>query len=358
MNGYERMMTALRKEQPDRVPVWELIINQPVIEALYGDIGYLDFIEKEDLDGVTAAENVRVTERISATDYRDEWGIVRRAMPAGTHYIVDFPIKTEADLDRYAPPDPDAHYRLSGLRTIVKRFKGKKAIIFLCHDAFEFSHYLHGLENLLVDYLTNPPFARRLARMVIDYKRRVIERAIDEGADVVLTGDDYAWKAAPMMSPALFEEFVLPYLQEMVNAARNRGVPFIKHTDGNLWPILDMIVDTGIDALHPIEPIANMDIGAVKAEYGDRITLVGNIDCAELLTRGSEEEVVEAVKETIAKAAPGGGYILSSSNSIHHSVDPRSYRAMVTAARKYGRYPLDTRMVEEYRQKSYVKRSL
>ena len=66
------------------------------------------------------------------------------------------PIKTEADLDKYTPPDPDADYRLDSLREAVKRFKGEKAIVFLSHDAFEFSHYLHGMDNLLIDYLTNP----------------------------------------------------------------------------------------------------------------------------------------------------------------------------------------------------------
>ena len=356
MNGYERFMTALRREEPDRVPVWELIINRPVIDALHGRIGYMDFVEREGLDGVTVAESVQVAEQLSDTDYRDEWGIVRRLTPHGTAYIVDVPIKTDADLDNFEPPDPDADYRMDFLKTVANRFKGQKAIVFMCHDAFEFSHYLYGLENLLMAYLDNPDLARRLARLVIGYKRRIVERAIEEGADVVLTGDDYAWKAAPMMSPALFREFVLPYLREIVDLVKSKGIPFMKHTDGNLWPIMDMMVDAGIDALHPIEPVAGMDIGEVKAKYGDRIALVGNIDCAELLPRGKVADVVEAVKETIAKAGAGGGYILSSSNSIHHSVNPQNFRAMVEAARQYGRYPLDPQMVKEYQAKNYITR--
>lgn len=358
MNGYQRMMAALRREEPDRIPVWELIINRPVIEALYGDISYSDFVEKEDHDGITVRENGRITERISDMQYRDEWGIVWTMRPSGAIAASSHPIKTEADLDRYTPPDPDADYRLDSLKRAVARFKGRKAIVFLCHDAFEFSHYLRGMDNLLIDYLTNPGVVKRLAKVVIDYKKRIMERAIDEGADIALTGDDYAWKAAPIMSPQLFKELVLPYLQQVVDVATSKGVPFIKHTDGNLWPILDMVVDTGIDALHPIEPVAGMDIGEVKEKYGDRITLVGNIDCSGLLTRGTEQDVVEAVKETIAKAGVGGGYILASSNSIHSGVNPWNYRAMVLAAREYGKYPLDPRMVEEYRKKNYVARFL
>ena len=185
-----------------------------------------------------------------------------------------------------------------------------------------------------------------------------MERAIDEGADIVLTGDDYAYRTAPIMSPDNFRDFVLPYLQEMVDIAKRRGVPFIKHTDGNLWSIIDMIIDTGIDALDPIEPIAGMDIGLVKEKYGDRIAIIGNIDCTELLTHGSEDDVMEAVKETIAKAGVGGGYILASSNSIHPGVEPKNYKAMVKAARAYGKYPLEPKMVKEYSKKNYIAKFL
>ena len=358
MNGYERMMSALKRKEPDTVPVWELIVNSPVINALYGNISYDDFVEKEGLDGITIFENQRFTKTLNDAQTKDEWGILWTMEPSGVAYPSGGPIKTESDLDKYIPPDPDADYRIDLLKQAIKRFKGEKAIIFLTHDAFEFSHYLRGMSNLLMDYLENPDLVKRLARIVIDYKKRVAERAIDEGADVILTGDDYAYRTAPLMSPMLFKEFVLPYLQEMVDLAKSKGVPFIKHTDGNLWSIIDMIVDTGIDALDPIEPIADMDIGKVKELYGDRIALIGNIDCTELLTHGTPEDVVEAVKETIVRAGMGGGYILASSNSIHPSVKPENYKAMVKSARKYGRYPLDEQMIKEYKDKNYIKKYL
>jgi len=171
---------------------------------------------------------------------------------------------------------------------------------------------------------------------------------------VLLTGDDYAHRQGSIMSPAHFREFVLPYLQGAVNVAKAKGLPFIKHTDGNLWQIIDMIIDTGLDGLDPLEPIADMDIGKVKEKFGDRIAVVGNVDCGELLSRGTPEQVVEAVKETIAKASVGGGHILASSNSIHPGVNPENYKAMVQAAKKYGTYPLDQKMVEEYRRKNYI----
>ena len=371
MNGYERMMAAARRGRPDRVPVWELIVNRPVIEALHPELvtpgrrsryergsqgAFLlqaDFVEAEDLDGITVFEDGHV-EWLDERTYRDEWGITWQVGAGGIPYCVGHPIERPADLDDYRAPDADAPHRLETLRLAVERFGGRRAVVFLGHDAFEFSHYLRGMERLLMDYVLDPEFVRRLARVVMDYKRRVLERAAELGADILCTGDDYAHNRAPIMSPEHFERFVLPYLEEAVQVAKRAGKPFMKHTDGCLWLILDMIVEAGIDVLDPIEPAAGMDIGRVKEAYGDRIALAGNVDCSHLLPRGTPGQVVEAVKETLAKASPGGGHILASSNSIHPAVKPENYRAMVQAARQYGRYPLDADMVADYGRRDYA----
>jgi len=375
MTGYERMMTAIRRRGlPDKVPIWELIINRPVIQALCPDLCSVEtvapyewgsaggfglqaaFVERENLDGITVFEDIQIRHQSDARTYVDEWGITWRTEKHGIPYAVEHPIQRESDLDAYQAPDPDADHRLQSLALAVKRFKGDKCIVFLSHEAFEFSHYLRGMENLLMDYALHPAIAHRLARIVMDYKKRVLGRAADMGADVLCTGDDYAHRTAPLMSPEHFREFLLPYLQEAVNVAKEKGIPFLKHTDGNLWPILDDIVDTGIDCLVPLEPIAAMDMARVKAAYGHRIALAGNVDCGQLLPFGTRAEVVEAVKETIAKGAGNGGFVLASSNSIHPAVKPENYKAMVEAGREFGAYPLDAEMVELYKNKDYMGR--
>ncbi len=376
MTNYERFMTALlRKGEPDRVPLWELIVNEPTLSA-WGAKSLEEFVEMEDLDGITIFEDMRL-ESLSVTEQkelvwrgrtiltgtrqvvRDEWGIVWGITDFGIPYPIDGPIKEPTDLKTYTPPDPDAPHRLQSLREAVKKFKGKRAIVFLTHDGFEFPHYLRGgMENLLLDYYDNPRLAHELAEIVIDYKIRLMRRAIREGADAVVSGDDYANQHGTVMSPQHFREFVLPYLKRGIDAAHDEGVPFIKHTDGNIWAILDDMVQAGIDALDPIEPAAGMDIGEVKAKYGDRIAVIGNVDCSFVLTRGTIEEVEEAVKETIAKASPKGGHILASSNSIHPAVKPENYKAMVEATRKYGRYPIDPELVANYLNRNYIAKYL
>lgn len=376
MTGYERFMIALlRKGEPDRVPLWELIINEPTLSA-WGAKSLEEFVEMEDLDGITIFEDMKLETLGTAEQkelvwrgrtiltgtrqvVRDEWGIIWGITDFGIPYPIDGPIKEPADLKTYTPPDPEAPHRLQSLREAVKKFKGRRAIVFLTHDGFEFPHYLRGgMENLLLDYYDNPRLAHELAEMVIDYKIRLMRRAIREGADAVVSGDDYANQHGTVMSPQHFRQFVLPYLKRSIDAAHDEGVPFIKHTDGNIWAILDDLVQAGIDALDPIEPAAGMDIGEVKAKYGDRITVIGNVDCSFVLTRGTVEEVEEAVKETIAKASPGGGHILASSNSIHPAIKPENYKAMVEAARKFGRYPIDPELVTQYRSRNYIAKYL
>jgi uroporphyrinogen decarboxylase len=91
--------------------------------------------------------------------------------------------------------------------------------------------------------------------------------------------------------------------------------------------------------LDPIDPQAGMDLGEVKAKYGQRVALKGNVDCAQLLTFGTPDEVVTATKEALRKGMPGGGFILSSSNSIHSAVKPENYAAMLRTLQECGRYP-------------------
>ena len=140
------------------------------------------------------------------------------------------------------------------------------------------------------------------------------------------------------MSPKHFRELFYPGFQRVVSGFKELGLYVIKHTDGNLWPIIDLLVDAGIDCLDPIDPLAGMDLGEVKAKYGQRIALKGNVDCAELMTFGTPEQVVEATKTALRQGMPGGGYILSSSNSIHSAVKPENYVAMLHTLHEHGRY--------------------
>jgi len=342
MNGYQRVKTALALKEPDRVPIVELSIDSKVIKAVCPEAkDQADFAEIVGLDAVTClgiSQFNKISENSDGT-YVDEWGVLYKEGGSETiSHPIKGPIETMYDLEHYVPPDPDTPHRLGNLPELVKRFKGRKAIIFLQRAAFMWSAYLNGLDNLLMNFLVQPEFAHVLLGKVLAVDERIARNAIRAGADIIVAGDDYASSRSPLMSPDLFRKFILPRLKKFVDAVHEEGGYIIKHSDGNIWPLLDMIIDTGIDAINPMEPVAGMDIGKVKQRYGDRVCLVGNIDCGELLSNGSVEEVEAAVKECILKASSGGGHIICSSNSIHSSVKPENYLAMIKATKKFGRY--------------------
>lgn len=343
MNGYERVMTAMALGQPDRVPLLEFAIHPKVFQAICPEADtQADFEEAMDFDAVCALHTFQKVRENPDGSYYDEWGVLYRPSSEMQDHPVRPPIENPADLLRYRPPDPDALHRLGALPELVRRFKRQRAVVYLQRASFMHSVSLRGFENLLVDFLAEPSFAHDLLDMVLDTNTRLARNAVRAGADIIVLADDYAGNDTTFFSPAVFETFIFPRLRKIVAAIHEEGAKVIKHSDGNLWPILDRIVDAGVDGINPLEPVAGMDIGEVKAKHGNRVCLVGNIDCSRILSEAAPEEVIEAVKECIRAGSPGGGHMISSSNCIHSAVQPANYAAMIRAVREYGAYPLKT----------------
>ena len=345
MNSLERVTAALERRQPDRVPFFECVIDERVMDALLPGCDYYQFNDWIGMDNASQNRSSWSRENVEFVDeekglFRDKWGVIRAFGPESTPAPVEGPIKRPEDLKTYTPPDPNADDVLGSIPELVERFKGKKAVTAICRDAFFNPAFLRGTSQFLMDMVDNPKLVHELIEVCQSHDIPAMQRMVAAGMDVVVFGDDYADKNSTLMSPRHFKEFILPGLKRAVDAAHEAGAYVLKHTDGNIMGIIDMIVDTGIDALNPIEPQAGMDIGLVKEKYGDRIAIIGNIDCGYLLSQAPAEEVRRVTRRTIETAAPGGGYMLSSSNSIHSSVKPENFMAMVETLREYGEYPI------------------
>lgn len=207
---------------------------------------------------------------------------------------------------------------------MVKNYKGQKAIIATFSDPFDVANDVRGAADHFMDFVRNPGLVDRLAEHICNYYLRYIKNCVEVGAVIMLIGGDYATTKSLMLSREHFAKHVIPVLKKLVDQAKRQGSYTIKHTDGNIMPIIDMIIDTGINGLHPIDPLAGLDLGEMKEQYGHRVCLMGNVDCAYVLTWGTLEEVRENVKRCIRQGAPGGGYICVSSNSIHSAVKPET----------------------------------
>jgi uroporphyrinogen decarboxylase len=279
-------------------------------------------------------------QQISENRWLNEWGVVNQYNMEEHGIEVECPIKTMADLERYTPPDPHKPGRYDAVEQAVEEFKGKKAIGVHLNDVFSVPRMLMGMENLLMAFIVEPELVRSLVNLSVDFHLEMAKEVAARDVDFLWTGDDYAYNRGPLMSPSHFRDFLYPPLCRVVSGFKALGLPVIKHTDGNLESILDMVIDSGIDCLDPIDPQAGMDLGEIKARYGNRIALKGNVDCAQTMTFGSQQDVINETKEALRKGAPNGGFILSSSNSIHSSVKPENYLAMLQTLETYGRYPL------------------
>ncbi len=339
LTSAERVLRVLRRQEPDRVPHFEWLVDRKVRAALCPDSKtHNDFAIRMGHDAVIADPDFR-KEPMSSGRWLSEWGYVTQDTAEEHGIEVESPIKTRADFERYVPPDLHAPGRYASIERTVKDYPGKAVIAHL-NDVFSLPRYWMGYENLLMAIVADPELVRALVDLSVKLNLEMGREVAARGVKIVYTGDDYAGNLGPLMSPKHFRQLFYPGLCRVMGGYKELGLYVIKHTDGKLWSILDMIVDSGIDCLDPIDPQAGMDLAKVKALYGHRIALKGNVDCAQLMTFGLPDQVVEATKVALRQGAAGGGFILSSSNSIHSAVKPENYQAMLSTWQAYRQYPL------------------
>jgi uroporphyrinogen decarboxylase len=359
MTGKERIFAAFDHIEADRVPLYIHAINEAPIIGIgkhitdglpelkpFTDMTGPEKIKLVDtlflihetfnIDGITTFE-IGHQKILNENLVVDEWGVVYRLNPHGTPVPVQYPLKSIDDLKKFIPPVP-AREHLLFLNMARDRFKGQKALFWLMRGTFVRSWRLIGMENLMILMFDNPEAVHQIAQMVTDYNLNQLDMLIDSGVEVVILNDDIADKFTTLISPDQFKEFVNPYNKQLVDFAHKKGIKIVLHSDGNLWNIMDTIIAAGYDGLNPLEPQADMGLKKVKDYCGDKICLLGNIDCVDLLTHGTPLEVENAVIQAIKDGAPGGGYILCDSNTLHPGVNPENCIAMFEAAVKHGGY--------------------
>jgi len=331
-------MRALQRQEPDRVPTFEWIVDRKVRDAILpGCEDHNDFAVRIGHDAVVVDPNFK-KEPVGPGRWRSEWGYVTQQTPEEHGIEVESPIATLADFERYTPPDPHAPERYDSIEKALVRYGEKYAVVVHLNDVFSLPRYLLGMEHLLMSIAADPELVQALVDLSVTINLEMAKELVARGVKIVYTGDDYSSSKGPLMSPRHFRKLFYPGLCRVIGGFKELGLVVIKHTDGNLWPILDMIVDSGIDCLDPIDPKGGMNLAEVKAKYGHRIAVKGNVDCADLLTFGTVEDTVNATKAALRDGMPGGGFILSSSNSIHSGVKPENYAAMMRTLQECGGY--------------------
>ncbi len=362
MKPVDRVLTALNLEEPDEIPIGEQaydvrkvaeVLGKPInsvpssnidkrTAAIKTNVEILSlFIEKLDLDLVPVIPSPPTggpkKRWIDDETWVDEWGAKYRFRD-GIDWYVGPALRHIREINDLDVPDPHAPGVTDEAEILVKRFKGEKALVGVLPGP-KMPYLGRGIDGYNIDLFRNFAWAKRFMDMTTRYNVELGKRLIEAGVDLICMTGDVAYRGGPIVSLRHFKEVFVPAIEEPTREFHKFGVPVIKHTDGYLEPILEDLVATGIDGLQSIEPAAGMDIGKVKARYGDRICLWGNIDLSYTLSLGTEREVSEEVERCISAAAPGGGFILSSSNSYSSAAKFENFLAMVKAGRKYGEYP-------------------
>lgn len=336
MTGKQRILQALRRQVPDTVPVFEWFIDASVGRALVGSDDILDIVERLDLDAVNVRPDYR-KEYLDEKTMVDEWGMKRQLTGDVLPALMASPIADITAHRDYRFPAPDAPHRFDSLQRALRRFGDQRAVVLNLRDGFSDMRDLLGYEGALMSMLLEPEAFSELLQRSIEYNLAVARIARQRyGVEIVATTDDVANATGLLMRPATWFELIAPKFRQVVQGYKELGYLVIKHCDGNVDCVVDFWIESGIDCLDPIDPAAGYTLGQMKARFGSKVCLKGNVDCTGALCTGTAEEVDEEVRQCIQQGGPAG-LILSSSNTIHRGVKPENFRAMLAAARKYGK---------------------
>lgn len=177
----------------------------------------------------------------------------------------------------------------------------------------------YDLSELMLSVQKEPIETARLIEGIIKENTAIAEMMVDAGAQAIIIGDDFAYAKGTFVNPILLRQILFPAMRRAIRKIKSRGVPVFLHVDGNINDVLQDVIDLGIDGLHSIQPTAGMDIAKLKALYGQKICLMGNLDL-ELFYNDNKEALATAVSQLIEVAAPGGGFILSTSSGLEENI--------------------------------------
>ena len=373
----DRVITALRHEEPDRVPrdlggSGVTTVNATAYAKLAKYLG----LEKEigqvqvnrrsqtadpseavlrrfDVDCRALAlgsPDVVQEEELGEHSYRDEWGVLW-ARPEVGHFINrEGPFQrgepTLADLEKHRWPVPRDPGRIKGLKERAIRLRRETdcaIVLSLGNSVVSLSQRLRGFAEWMEDLLLNPALADGLMEHTLTVTAGTAEYVLEEVGeyvDVVLFFDDLGFQDRPFFRPELYRKMVKPYHRRLVDTIKSKTkAKVLMHSDGSVYPLIGDLIEIGVDALNPVQVSAkNMDSARLKTEFGADLSFWGAIDTQRVLSVGSPEDVRKEVKRRIHDLAPGGGYVLASVHNIQAEVPPENIVAMFDSSLEYGCY--------------------
>jgi len=336
----ERVKTALQLGQPDEIPTFEL-----------------EFQLSEELFGISISEDRLLTENRAGLSHAE---MEKLAIALADRYARVFGDKTAYDIGGSALSGNEAFDKKPGLdygivplycpdwydpssevyaifRKRLREHFGDTRLLcvhgdgtFAIPDGSDMYDFAYRIADNPDDVLAE---AQRMADQAIETNKRQKEA----GIDLVILCSDYCYNSGPFLSPAMFDIYITPFLSQICKSGREEGLYVIKHTDGNIMPIIESLVSAGPHALHSIDPMAGVDIREVKRLYGDKVALCGNVHCAAMQT-GTDEEVRASAEYCLKYGGVGGGYIFATSNVPFKGMPPERYEMILDIWKSMRKY--------------------
>jgi methanogenic corrinoid protein MtbC1 len=345
--NFERYMTALHCEEPDRVPQGDWHVDQRPKDAFMGRPvktlqDHVDFWYNAGFDYVTSSsgilEPVRVPEGMTVkgdgvhTEYGDrvsrEWAHTHEGVLTNWEKFEKhkWPTVEDMDLSKW-----DAFDKILP--------KGMKAILLLGKIYTPAWMYM-GAETFFNALEQDEELVAAIINRIGEIQYQTFLRVTEHPCvGAVINPDDIAFNTGLLVHPKYLRKYIFPWYKKMGKICREKGIGFIFHSDGDCTEVMDDLIDCGFHAFNPIQPNA-MNIVEVKKKWGKKLCLIGNLNLDSTLTLGTPEDVRAEVYERIRTIAPGGGYMVSSSNSITDYVPVANMRALLDATYEFGQYPI------------------
>lgn len=379
----ERVLTALQHEEPDRLPVvigisnatgikiqayrrLKAVLNLNTPERYLYDWPELGTAAPEEVllqrlhcdvrgvyDRMPRLVEERNRKRAPHSPYFDDWGIGQKETSPENWFPAIHPLAKAETLDaleHYPWPDMQDAYRYTAAAERARQLheEGRYAILGVPWLMFplERAFALQGLERFLYNLVKNTDFALALLQKTTALCKTFMRNflhATGKYLDIIKVGDDLGMQDRLLFSPKMYRNLIKPFHSDyLAFIKQHTSAKIFFHTDGDVFDVLDDLVEIGVEVLNPIQTSAGKmaNLVELKRRYGKKLSFCGGIDTQRVLPLGTSEEVRQEVKRVIQALAPGGGYMLAAVHTIPAETPPQNILAMVDAALEFGQYPI------------------
>ncbi len=348
MTSKERVLTAFANKQPDRVPIFADFVPEVKQKLLqhFQTEDYDEMCVRLGNDMLLCGAGIGASYYGAEDEYVCPWGCRWKYFEnSDGRYteIIEHPLAQDTDgskLEAYRIPDPEAEEVYLPARALVQRYGDTHFIgAAITCSIFEAGWYLHGLQDTVMDMAVNPDYVNALFDKVMEFPLRAGLRLIDEGVDMLWLGDDVGMQQCMMMSPEMWRQYLKPRMQRLIGAFKEKKPDILVayHSCGFIEPIIEDLIEVGLDVLNPIQPLA-MDPAKIKQQYGDRLRFWGAICVQQTLPRGSVQDIRDEVALRMRTIGKGGGYLLSPAHTVQADTSLENLLALYDAAFTLGKY--------------------